>query len=1205
MNNERFDRVRELGARYWQTVVSLIAAGTGVAKVLYDIPDGSLTFQTWMAIVIAVLVIAVIRFPRVAILLTQLILGSPPVLPNPRRIFRGPIPYLSGENLPGRKAEVDDCFLSLQKQSFFVLEGESGCGKSSILNAALLPQAREKFRVAECRIAYDPFRGLLSALLQQAPQETSQFPIPENLENRIAAAISSYANPGEAAPHVHKPVLLCIDQFEELFVTVKDELRIQFLSILSGFIRRGQLRVLICIRNDFRDLLVSLCRTVDPSQEVLNLGAYYQLQPFSEMQAIAILNEMLEPIHANDPLRRQMLDDFARRLVLELLLPPRDRRLCQDDEQTVLPIELQIVGRMIESVGIENFSAEGIRRLGGKTELVRTYVEDAKKYVRRKTGVSGDQALLVLRQLISPARTKRTRTPKAISNDLNIPSSQAQSILDAFAEKFLVNRLPNDQETHVSQETDHGRTENARYELMHEHLVRILVEAPQPILQKARDAEERLEFWTRRTNEISASSDEKHRHGLSALIREQFAQPIPLIESMRLWPFATNRNDRRLLRRNLRGFSIRFGSITIFISLLLCIWILRIRSDAYQIDNIAANAPVDHLAGSESPTEVVEWIKALIYADRANAAIEAVRKIKNANERSKAFAIASIESTKLRDAAMAGAATNESLAIERFSWHPLHSEAVAALVQHLPSGQVDTIRHQLLSKIDDHRHRTQFLSAVSEGLTRAGKNDQGSQFFSEAMATSKLINDIQQRFETLISITTRLIDSQRINDASTALELATYAAQEINTENDKFDALLIIAQTYAKMGKSDKASAALNNALALDPSGWSGTNQEAIAAISEEMTKAGKEQQVLHIARNGKLSHYKAKTLAAIAVGICKVRPNAEYFFVFDEIKDDDDRFNGLVNAARELITKSRMDAARKLLERASLLLPKLDSVHPQNPWTTVAMEMLRAGEIDKATEVARRYEGELSARGFLWMRDRLGPLAQITKKLAEDGQVDKAYAISKDISLEQDMYYALTAVVVGEIKVGNIDKARQIQAEVLAIHNQKPEFSNSEQTVLEYSLIDVAVAFAAANKLEDALSTVREIKEPNVKYRSLEGIAKELVKLGKTNEALDLIDSSDEALRSRSLANLAEWFLSTENGDKISMTLPLITYGDDKSRANAALAKWQARSDSLRLARLTADSCTSASDQLSAYTAILIEYAKRNPEMHRRLNTV
>ncbi|MBM3225639.1 MAG: hypothetical protein FJZ47_17820, partial [Candidatus Tectomicrobia bacterium] len=259
-------------------------------------------------------------------LVTRLILG--PVAPpsSVPRLFRGPRPYGADDVLPGRQQECEDCWQLLRSAPFGILEGESGCGKSSLLNAALLPRAQRVFQVITCRLADDPF-GRLCTALRQAPYRAAATP---PIADALAEALTQAAR--AAAP---RPLLLCIDQGEELFVTVRDEVRAQCLEVLREAIAAGQVRLLMALRSDFRDLLDRLCRTLDPTQQTFDLGGYYTLQALRAAPARAVLDELLRPAAAQDARLRQQLDDFAAALVADLLRPPRDQRLCQEDEKTV------------------------------------------------------------------------------------------------------------------------------------------------------------------------------------------------------------------------------------------------------------------------------------------------------------------------------------------------------------------------------------------------------------------------------------------------------------------------------------------------------------------------------------------------------------------------------------------------------------------------------------------------------------------------------------------------------------------------------------------------------------------------------------------------------------------------------------------------------------------------------------------------------
>ena len=256
---KQLERLRQLGAKYWQplvTVITGIFSFSGVWTGWENFSQGHSTLAPWLVAGFSIFGFIIIRFPGVAARITRLLLGQPPPIFNPPSLFRGPQAYGSKDELPGRQADIDRCWKALQQKLFSILEGESGCGKSSLLNAKLIPKAREQFR---------------------------------------------------------------IDQFEELFVTVKDDVRSQFLTVLKEAIKDGKLRLIVAIWSDFRDLLDKLCRIVDAEQEVLNLGNYHPLRAFLQDQAEAVLGEILQPVSGDDPLLKQQTEDFSKALVRELL----------------------------------------------------------------------------------------------------------------------------------------------------------------------------------------------------------------------------------------------------------------------------------------------------------------------------------------------------------------------------------------------------------------------------------------------------------------------------------------------------------------------------------------------------------------------------------------------------------------------------------------------------------------------------------------------------------------------------------------------------------------------------------------------------------------------------------------------------------------------------------------------------------------------
>lgn len=579
MGGKPFEYLRELAAGYWKPLLTLISAFFAILVSSEDFLQnhnlslpliGSKPISRWMVVGVFIFILIIIRFPRVAAAITRWIFGRPPLPPGVGRIFRGPAPYGSHDQLPARKLDVDDCWTRIERESFLVIDGESGCGKTSFLSAGLIPKARESYQVIECRVSDDPFAKLFAALSPQVMRTAQQ----TVTENDVAEAIRAAARSGNvheaSAPASTNPLLLCLDQFEELFVTVAAPKRTQFITILKEAVDSKHLKLILAIRSDFLDLLLRVCRLVDPEHKALNVGNYYTLTAFDQDQAEEVLNELLKPLHENDPLRMLQLQDFAKELVLDLLRPPRDERLFKADEKTVLPVELQTVGIMLESLGVKNFSVGGLKRLGGKAGLLLRYIEDAKTYVWRKTGVPRDEALLILRELVSPARTKWTQSAESVAAKRKLPVDQVERVLNAFGERYLINQLP---EEATDGGTDVTRL-TSRYELMHEHLVHLLVDAPDPVLQKRRAAEQRLSFWIAQAKSAFAPLGERHRYSFPGRLRSLLNQPIPLVESIRLWRYARDYDERRILKRNFMRFHLRLTILVLAFVLPYAFWVL-------------------------------------------------------------------------------------------------------------------------------------------------------------------------------------------------------------------------------------------------------------------------------------------------------------------------------------------------------------------------------------------------------------------------------------------------------------------------------------------------------------------------------------------------------------------------------------------------------------------------------------------------------
>ena len=189
----------------------------------------------------------------------------------------------------GREAQIEDMLARLEDRRFLAVVGTSGCGKSSLVRAGLIPALEQGFlsealpnwRMAVMRPGSAPFDNLTTTLLSEAalgPERQSA--------TQAAALLQATLRRGpvglvEAVAESHLPegtnLLLVVDQFEELFRYRTQTKNINdadaFVSLLLKSAQSGQsevpIYVVITMRSDFIGdcaLFTGLPETINDSQ---------------------------------------------------------------------------------------------------------------------------------------------------------------------------------------------------------------------------------------------------------------------------------------------------------------------------------------------------------------------------------------------------------------------------------------------------------------------------------------------------------------------------------------------------------------------------------------------------------------------------------------------------------------------------------------------------------------------------------------------------------------------------------------------------------------------------------------------------------------------------------------------------------------------------------------------------------------------------
>lgn len=854
--NKKFEKLRLLTARYWKPIFS-IGAGipilVNVLKIfgvsIEGFPFVAETLQGRIILIaFGTVFFILLRFPVVAIHITRFILGAPDVPQSIPLLFRGLRSFDESDvdSFPGRKKEIESCWLDIKKNEFFILEGESGSGKTSLLKAALIPRAKETYDVIYCQISKDPFGKLASALTNNPYQELPFYKAKEIIEGVIKSKLEPNQIFEETPSSASKQILLCIDQFEEFFVTVKDIIRKEFMLSLMKLINKIKLTLVITIRSDFRDLLDKLCRDIDPNQEILNVCNSYYLKLFSRDEAKAILDELLFPIHeGQDPLLEQQISAFNNRLILDLLRPPSDRRLNIYDQKTILPVELQTLGMMIETRTSNIFSVSQYRRLGGKIGLFRAFIEEAKIHVMRKTGLPPKKSLMVLRYLISPAQTKWIQTVESLSKALKLSKAQVQSALDGFSEKYLVNRLPRYEG--VSQKPSFS------YELMHEHLINFLSDVPDPILQKLKRAKDKLRIWYDQTEEVFSFEKGSFIKRIIKVLKSIISPPVPFFESISIWRYA-DREERLMLKKN----TIRqIGRSMIFLIMFLFL-ISFFYTDSYQINEIIDKAPILQFESEEIDSTQLNLVHEWLYHNvQINREVDAFKYALYIND-------------------------------EQIEYHAILY--ILDTYKKMDMSELDMIYEKIIGVINVVKgpyQRVYSSTVLIRALIESNRNGTLQKVFEEAL---KYFAKIKSRSE-LENAVERIASVLVIYDPEFEFE---EMLKRLDNKFYQFLLLVSLSKKYSKDGNIDVSLNTINSAITIIPQMHEESDKyKSLNQIAEFLSEVRPDERfnktitkVLKLFKKYEIKKDKEKLLTNIAIALIKIGRYEEAFEIHNELND-------------------------------------------------------------------------------------------------------------------------------------------------------------------------------------------------------------------------------------------------------------------------------------------------------------------------------
>ncbi|NJO52117.1 MAG: tetratricopeptide repeat protein [Leptolyngbyaceae cyanobacterium RM2_2_4] len=375
-----------------------------------------------------------------------------------------------------RNRSLKECLESFTSDSFRfgILMGESGSGKTSFLQAGLLPRlstSESTHRAVYIKFAdRHPIDTIRAALTEQLKLPKEQVAMADLLE-LLAAAEEAIA----------QPLILLFDQFEQFFVHHRHRSdRQPFIQALTDWYHTETLsvKIVVCIRGDMCDRLVELHQAIGYS---LGPQEVFRLEKFTPTEAAKVLRVIAD----TEDLQ------FDDRFVSELA----EQELANREDGLISPVDLQILAWMIQRQTAEElraFNRTAFQKFGGVEGLMTRFLERTLEARMIKT--QREAAVKVLLALTDLERNVRagvltlTELQTKLQNTVKPEEVEEASSWLARSDVRLITS---------TEQSD--ATGNARgYELAHERIIPALMRLAGQELKAADRANQLLD---RRVNE--------------------------------------------------------------------------------------------------------------------------------------------------------------------------------------------------------------------------------------------------------------------------------------------------------------------------------------------------------------------------------------------------------------------------------------------------------------------------------------------------------------------------------------------------------------------------------------------------------------------------------------------------------------------------------------------------------------------------------
>jgi hypothetical protein len=368
----------------------------------------------------------------------------------------------------GRDSEIVTATSQIQATRLFVLTGESGAGKTSLLLAGILPRLRSKGLLAvPIRFFDDPLTNVKQKLSDLGRHRPEQQALPAATDDKATtlAPTSSLADWILALQtRTRTPLVLALDQFEEFFTRFPIQAQQRLISELAEVLVNRDISVhfILALREDvFARLHMFRSQIPTIFDHTLHLRRLEESQ--AEKAIVGPLN-MFEA-HFEPDLVQAILADLSQEGEIQ---PPHLQIVCDRIYQHLLESDEQVATQAL------------YEHLGRAENILAQYLEDVLKALPEP---QQETSRAILKALVTSERMKDLLTASEVADLAGLDSQLVEDAIAHLVNLRLLRPVRHDIETPEGV---------VRYELAHDRLAQQISEWISEPERQARKAKEIL-----------------------------------------------------------------------------------------------------------------------------------------------------------------------------------------------------------------------------------------------------------------------------------------------------------------------------------------------------------------------------------------------------------------------------------------------------------------------------------------------------------------------------------------------------------------------------------------------------------------------------------------------------------------------------------------------------------------------------------------